>query len=170
MGRVAKGGCVPAAPLFASLGNVLRILTGPIARRAITADPEAHGPQITFADTAADLLGALPNHLRKMGGGRGETGLAVIVVVHFLVPGIDGAAGTAVPAPGEVFANVTAAFVVTDPAFVRPLLRRRRKLGRPGKGGRAMLAAIAVMQAEDGLPLRRRGAFRRCPGDLHEER
>ena len=73
----------PAEPLFAPLGNVLRILAGPVARRAVTANPEAHGTQIAFGDAAPDLLGAFPDHLRKMSGGRGETGLAVIIVVHF---------------------------------------------------------------------------------------
>lgn len=131
----------------------MRILTGPVSRRAVTTYPEPHGPEIAFGDAAADLLSAFPDHLRKVSGRRGETGLAVIVIIDFIIPGIDGAAGGAIPAPGEVFANVAAAFVVSDPAFFRPFLRRRRQFGRPGESRDAMLGAIAVMQAEDALTL-----------------
>src|SRR5688572_16122243 len=88
-----------------------------------------------------------------MRGGGGEARLGVIILLDLLVPRLDGATGAAIAAPGDVLANMAPLLVMADPAALRPFLRLRRQLVRPGDRRHAMLRAIAIVHVEQGIAL-----------------
>jgi len=113
--------------LFAAWWYVLPKLAGPIACGSIAANQKASDLRVTSGEAASDLFGILPDHLGKMANAVDEAGLTVIVSASFFIPVIDSIACSATCSPSQIFTEL-AVGTVGFPAFISPLLGRRRQL------------------------------------------